>query len=133
MDRCGERRSAISRRPPAPYSDLIGLSLGELDFRRRYGAIVVGLWRQHGWLNAELANVRLQAGDTLVLLGDEESLSRVGNDRAFLMLVPFQGEARPRDKAPLAGLIMLGTVALAALNVVTLPIAMLSGAVAMVL
>src|SRR5260370_17993622 len=36
----------------------------------------------------------------------------VANDRAFLILVPFQGEARPHGKALLAGLIMLGAVGL---------------------
>jgi di/tricarboxylate transporter len=117
----------------APGSELAGRSLGELDFRRRYGAIVVGLWRPRGWINEELSRIKLREGDALVLQGDEEALSRVANDRAFLMMVPFQGEARPHGKASLAGLIMLGAVALAAFAVVPLDIAMLSGAVAMVL
>jgi di/tricarboxylate transporter len=117
----------------APDSDLIGRSLGELDFRRRYGAIVVGLWRRRGWLNQELAQVRLRAGDALVLMGDEQGLARVANDRGFLMLMPFQGEPRPKRRAPLAGAIMLASVLLASLSVVPLSVAMLSGAVAMVL
>jgi di/tricarboxylate transporter len=117
----------------APGSELAGRSLGELDFRRRYGAIVVGLWRPRGWINEELSRIKLREGDALVLQGDEEALSRVASDRAFLMMVPFQGEARPHGKAPLAGLIMLGAVAMAAFAIVPLDIAMLSGAVAMVL
>jgi di/tricarboxylate transporter len=117
----------------APGSDLDGRSLGEIDFRRRYGAIVVGLWRQRGWLNEELSRIRLRGGDVLVLQGDDAALAQVSNDRAFLMLVPFQGEARPRRKGPLAAAIMLVTIILAATQVVSLSIATLTGAVAMVL
>ena len=115
-----------------PASDLVGRSIGEIDFRRRYGAIVVGLWRRDGWLEQELSQIKLREGDVLVLQGDAESLERVTADPGFLMMVPFQGEPKARGKAPLAALIMLATIAAASLNV-ALPIAMLAGAVAMVL
>ncbi|HEY3059450.1 MAG TPA: SLC13 family permease [Chloroflexota bacterium] len=117
----------------APGSELAGRTLGNLNFHDRYGAIVVGLWRRSGWLNEELSRIRLEPGDVLVLEGDEESLSRVANDRAFLMLMPFQGESRPRRKAPLAALIMVLTVLVAAFGVLPLPVAMIAGACAMVL
>jgi di/tricarboxylate transporter len=68
-----------------------------------------------------------------VLQGDEEALKRVASDPAFLMLIPFQGEARLRRKAWLAGTIMLATVALAALNILTIAMAAVAGAVAVVL
>jgi di/tricarboxylate transporter len=117
----------------APTSDLVGRTLGAIDFRKRYGAIVVGLWRQEGWLHQELSKIKLHPGDVLVLQGDEEALARVANDRAFLMLVPFHGESRLRRKAPLAGAIMLATISAAALNLLTIEMATLAGAVAMVL
>ncbi len=117
----------------APGSDLVGRRLGEVDFVDRFGDVnVVGLWRSRGWLNEELSRVRLRAGDALVLQGTDEGVARVANDRAFLLMVPFTGEARPRRRAPLAGLVMLGTVLLAAFNVLALPVAMMTGAVAMV-
>jgi di/tricarboxylate transporter len=117
----------------APGSDLIGRSLGEINFLQRYGAVVLGLWRKRGWLNEELSRIHLEAGDVLVLEGDDEALARVGDDRAFLMLMPFQGESRPRRKAPLAAAIMVTTVLLAAFNALPLPVAMIAGAVSMVL
>jgi di/tricarboxylate transporter len=117
----------------APRSDLLGRTIGEVDFRRRYGAIVVSLWRKEGWLQQELAQTRLSAGDVLVLQGDEEALARVGHDPAFLMLVPFHGESRRRWKAPLAGGIMLASVIAAAVNLLSIEMAALAGAVAMVL
>jgi di/tricarboxylate transporter len=117
----------------APTAEIIGRTIAEVDFRRRYGAIVVGLWRKRGWIQQEMSRVKLRAGDVLVLQGDEQALGRVEGDAAFLMLVPFQGEAQPRRKATVAGLIMLATVLATALNLLTIEIAALAGAAAMVL
>src|SRR4029453_2299308 len=78
--------------------------------------------RQSGWLDQELAQTRLRAGDVLVLHGDDEGLERVEKDPSFLMLVPFPGAA-----------LMLRTVLAAAFELVGIEIAALAGAVAMVL
>ena len=117
----------------APRSELIGRTLSKINFQRRYGAVVVGLWRKDGWLDQEIAKVRLRANDVLVLEGDAGSLANVANDPAFLMLVPFQGNAKPRSRAWVAGLIMLATILLAAFNLMTIEMAALTGAVAVVL
>jgi di/tricarboxylate transporter len=116
----------------APTADIIGRSLCDLDFRRRYGPIVVGLWRQHGFLHEELAQIPLRGGDVLVLQGNDEALARVERDPAFLLLMPFHGESRLRRKAPLVALIMFVTIVAAAMSVVSLDIATLAGAVAMI-
>src|SRR5262249_22722336 len=110
----------------APDSDLIGRTIGDVDFRRRYGAIVLGLWRQRGLTEQALAGIRLRAGDVLVLQGDDEALERVDNDRGFLMLVPFQGQGRLRRRAWLAATIMVATIAAATFDV-PLEIAGLAG------
>lgn len=117
----------------APGSELIGRTIREVDIRRRHGAIAIGLWRRHGWLRQELAKVQLRAGDVLVLQGDAEALGRVETDRAFLMLVPFHAEARRRGKAPIAAAIVVATVLLAAFNLLSIEIAALAGAAALVL
>ena len=117
----------------APRSDLAGRTLSDINFHRRYGAIVVGLWRKDGWLDQEMSKVKLRANDVLVLEGDEEALARVSTDQAFLMLVPFHAEPKLHGKAWLAGAIMLATILLAAFNLVTIEMAALTGAAAVVL
>jgi di/tricarboxylate transporter len=117
----------------APGSDHVGRTISEIDFLRRYGVIVLSLWRKEGWLDQELAMTKLQAGDVLVLEGDQESLARVEQDRAFLMLVAFHSETRLHRRALLAGTIMLTTISAAAVNLMPLAMASLAGAVAMVL
>jgi di/tricarboxylate transporter len=117
----------------APNSELVGHSISDIDFRDRYGAIVISLWRQQGWFDRELAQTPLQAGDVLVFEGDEEAINRVRSDPAFLMMVPFQGEAKLPGKAKLAAGIILLTIILAAFEIMDLEMAILSGAAAAVL
>lgn len=117
----------------APGSDMVNRTLADVDFRSRFGAIVVALWRQHGGMQEELAKTRLRPGDVLVLQGDAEALGRVNGDRAFQMMVPFQGEPRLRRKAPVAAGIMLAAVLLAAFNIFSIEMAAMAGAVAVVL
>jgi di/tricarboxylate transporter len=117
----------------APGSEIARRTIADVDFRRRYGAIVVGLWRQAGWLDDELSRTRLRPGDVLILQGDDEALARVGAAPGILMLVPFHGEGRVRRKGTLATAIMLLTVIAAAFDLLSLEIAGLGGAVAMVL
>jgi di/tricarboxylate transporter len=117
----------------APNSELVNRTIGEVDFRRRFGAIVVSMWRREGWLDRELAQIELQAGDVLVLQGDADQLARVQSDPSFLMLVPFQGEVRLRRKARLSGVIMLATIIAAATNLLSIEMAAIAGAVAMIM
>ncbi len=117
----------------APRSDLIGRTISSINFHRRYGAIVVGLWRKDGWLTQEVSKVKLRANDLLVLEGDEEALARVSSDNAFLMLVPFHADAKVRGRAWIAGAIMLATILLAAFNLMTIEMAAITGAAAVVL
>jgi di/tricarboxylate transporter len=117
----------------APRSELIGKTIGQADFLQNYGVIIVGVWRRRGWLRTELSRTRLREGDLLVLAGNNTSFQRISTDPSFLMLVPFKGEPKPQFKARLAGLIMLFTITVAALNVLPLEIAMLTGMVVMIL
>jgi di/tricarboxylate transporter len=125
-------QASIVQAVVAPSSDLIGNSIAQIGFLQRYGVIVVGIWRQRGWLQTELAKIKLREGDVLVVVGDAHSFQRLADDRSFLMLVPFMGEPKPRHKAPIAGMIMVASVLAAALHLLSVEIALLAGAVAVV-
>jgi di/tricarboxylate transporter len=116
----------------APASEFIGRSLRELDFARRFHAVVAGLWRRRGPQSLRLADVRLREGDLLVLYGRTSRLAELASHHAFLMLMPFGGEAKRRLRAPLALAILAGTVVAAATEWLPAPLAFLFGAVAMV-
>ncbi len=116
----------------APGSEHAGRSLAELGFHRRYGAVVLGLWRRHQWLEEQISDVKLQAGDVLVLMGSDTALDKLRADPAFLLLVPFQAEARSARKAPIAVLAMVLAVAATVFKWLEIEMALLT-AVALVL
>ncbi len=128
-----ELASRLVQSVVAPRSELIGRTIGGINFLERYGVIVVGVWRRKGWLGTELSRVRLREGDVLVMTGDTDSLQRISEDQSCLMLVPFRGEPKPLHKARVAGIIMFLTIVLASLNLFPVEIVLLAGAAVMIL
>src|SRR5690606_17070333 len=64
-------------------SPLIGQTLKEADFRRRYDAAVVAVHRNGSRLSSKLGDVELEPGDTLLLQTRNEFVSRYRNSRDF--------------------------------------------------
>ena len=116
----------------APGSEFLGRSMRELDFSRRFNAVIAGLWRREGIRARRLADARLREGDLLLLWGRPSRFTELAAHHGFLMLVPFAGEARRRIRAPLALGILGVTVLATVMEWLPAPLAFLLGAVAMV-
>jgi di/tricarboxylate transporter len=116
-----------------PGSAFAGHSVGDIDFLRTQGVVVVGLWRKTGWIREELSQVRLQEGDMLVLWGRRAEFAELATHHGILMMVPFSGTRRQRHRWPVALAIMVLSVLAAATELLPPHIAFLGGAVAMVL
>lgn len=129
----GELPTQLVQSVVAPRSELIGKTIGKINFLETYGVIIVSVWRRKGWLRTEISRVKLREGDVLVLKGDDNSLKRLSEDSSFLMLVPFSGEPKPVHKARLAAAIMILTTIVASLNVIPVEIVLLTGATIMIL
>jgi di/tricarboxylate transporter len=93
-----------------PRSNLAGKTVGELNFRERYGLELAGILREGEPVGADLAEERLQIGDALLLLGPHERLKLLSNDSDFLILTPLGQEPPDTRRAPLAAFIMLCVV-----------------------
>jgi di/tricarboxylate transporter len=93
-----------------PRSRLAGKSVGELNFRERYGIELAGIWREGETLDGNLAEERLQVGDALLLLGPRDRLQLLSSDSDFLILTPLGQEPPDTRRAPLAAAIMVGVV-----------------------
>jgi len=95
-----------------------------VDFRRRYGVLVLAVHRQGVNLREDFADVKLNYGDTLLVEGPETAMARLRGHRDFLLLLDVPETTKRRRKQALAvGAIAL-VVALATFNV--LPIAALA-------
>lgn len=92
-------------------SPLIGLTVREADFRKKYNAAIVAVHRNGERLTNKVGNIRLEPGDTLLLQTHSEFVDLHRNSREFY-LVSRVGEttARRHDRALLAGLLFLGLI-----------------------
>ena len=116
----------------APRSRFVGRTIAQIDFLKRLHVVVVGLWRRQGWLHQEIAQMKLEEGDLLVLRGNARTFGELAADRGFLMLVPFSAKQRRRHRAALALGIIAAVVATSATGILPVHIAFLAGAVALV-
>ena len=105
-------------------STFVGKTLRKMNFRQRYGVLILAVHRQGENLQENFQDVRLAFGDTLLVQGPAEGINRLMRERDFLNLTePKQRAYRPH-RAPVAiGAIAL-VMLLAAFDV--LPIATLS-------
>ncbi|MBT8080659.1 MAG: SLC13 family permease [Gammaproteobacteria bacterium] len=116
-----------------PRSSLAGKTVGELNFRERYGIELAGIWREGETVGTELAEERLQVGDALLLLGPRDRLQLLDNDPDFLILTPLGQEPPDTRRAPLAAFIMMAVVATVMAGYAPIAIAAVVGASIMVL
>lgn len=116
-----------------PRSSLAGKSVGELNFRERYGIELAGIWREGDTVGTDLADERLRIGDALLLLGPRERLQLLENDSDFLILTPLGQEPPDTRRAPLAAFIMLAVVVSVMLGYAPIAVAAVVGGSVMVL
>ncbi len=120
----GAEKAVVAECVIGPRSSLIGRSVRDVDFRRRYGALVLAVHRQGVNLREGFADVQLHYGDTLLVEGPESAMRRLRGHRDFLLLLDVPQTAKRRRKQFLAVSAIGLVVALAAFNV--LPIAALA-------
>lgn len=107
-----------------PHSGLIGRSIQEMNFRRRYGVLVLAVHRKGVNLRENFAAVKLQYGDTLLVEGPESAIQELREGHDFLLLLDVPHTPKRRQKQWLAAAAVVLVVGLAAVNV--LPIGTLA-------
>ncbi len=116
-----------------PRSRLAGRTVGELNFRERYGIELAGIWREGETVGTELADERLQIGDALLLLGPRDRLQLLSSDSDFLILTPLADEPPDTRRAPLAAFIMMAVVVSVMMGKAPISVAAVIGGSIMVL
>ncbi|MEM8616625.1 MAG: SLC13 family permease [Pseudomonadota bacterium] len=116
----------------APGSRMAGRTVEMLGFRRLTNAVTLGIQRRSRMIRSKLAEIRLEAGDTLLLCGPVTAFRNLRTNRDIILLEWSQTELPTTRKAQIARLITLAMVAAAALNVVNITIASIVAATAMI-
>ena len=102
----GAREAVLMEGIIGSRSTFVGKTLRELNFRQRYGVLILAVHRQGENLRENFEDVRLAFGDTLLVQGPAQGIQRLMQERDFLNLTePKQRAFRPH-RAPLA----IGTI-----------------------
>ena len=103
----------------APHASIADLTLGEINFRQRFRMVVVAVHRKGTNQRERLSNLRLQAGDTLLMMGSTASIDSLANSDEIIILDRPRVPARSlRIKMPIAIATTIGIVTMATLNLV---------------
>ena len=116
----------------APGSRMIGRNIEQIGFRRQTGCLVLGIQRRSRMIRKRMLDIRLEAGDVLLLFGYERNISALRQNRDLILLDWSTAELQDIRKAKLSRIVFVATVAAAALSLVPIEIAALGGALAMI-
>ncbi len=87
---------------------LVGKTVREIHFRTIYGAAVISVRREGRRVHEHPGNIKLHAGDVLLLEAGPTFLKRsANNDHAFALLAPVKDSAPPRWKYLIPAIVIL--------------------------
>ena len=116
-----------------PRSRLAGRTLRSVGFSERYRLQVLALNRHGRNILEKLSRTVLHVGDVLLLQGHTTAIARLADDGAVSVLNAVEETRVDRPRAIRATLIFVSSLALAATEIVALPVAVLLGAFAIFL
>jgi di/tricarboxylate transporter len=118
---------------PAPHSTVVGKTLKELDFRHRYGFTAVALRRPDRCYRTNVGDMKMELGDSFLLIGPRASVKNLQKDRDFIVLQPSLSD-QPMDRKQVSITVgVIGTAILVSALGVPVYLAMLLGALIVIL
>ena len=109
-------------------SPFIGRTPKGLQMRERYQIQVLAINRRSGVIRSKIAHTRLQMGDVLLVQGNQKQIAALQADNAFDVLGLVDAQRFNRQQAWMVIAIFAGALLLGSFNVISLPAAMLLGA-----
>ena len=108
----------------SPHCTAVGYAIRDARFRARYGAAVLAVARNGERIKGNLGSIILQAGDTLLLEARPAFVTRQRYNKDFLLVNDLNTESPRHERAYVAWIILLGVIAAASFEIIT----MLNGA-----
>lgn len=132
--RITEKNMTLAEAVVMPGSRYMGLTIDQVQFKRRYGVNVIAILRKgrHMHIQAQIREVRLAVGDTLLVQGGEDSIARLNQAENLLLLEGVGESVVDSKKAPLAVGVLAGVIIGATLNLLPIMVLALMGAVIVV-
>lgn len=119
----------------SPSSELVGRSLRDLDFRRRYGMVVLAVWRRGQSFRSHLPRIRLELGDCLLVYGPRDKAEGLADDSDFIVLTKAFSKETARQgpaRAWISGGLMVAFAITVLMGFLPIPVAAITAAGLMV-
>jgi len=116
----------------APASRLDGQTLRQVGFHHQTRCTVLGIQRRSRMIRSRMTDIRLEAGDVLLVQGTADDINALKVNRDVVLMEWSAEELPALDHARSAAFIFLAVITLAASGLVPIVVATLTGAVAMV-
>jgi len=117
----------------SPHCDAVGYEIRDAKFRDRYGAVVLAVARNGERVKGNLGNIKLEAGDTLLLEARPAFVTRQRYNKDFLLINDLDKEPPRHERAYLAWAILAGIVIAAGFDLISMLNAALIGAALMII
>lgn len=105
----------------------------QMSFRRRYGGVVLGIWRQGQRLGRPIREVRIRPGDVLVVRVPIDRVDTFARSREFILIGRRPARPAVRPHMAVAVLILGAVVALAAAGIAPIAVTAAAGIILMLL
>ena len=117
VDQLGSRKTTAVEALISPGCRMIGVSLGSLRLRRRYGVYLLAVHRRNQNLGRALDSIVVRVGDTLLLEGAAEDIRRLAADMELVDVATPEARPYRRRHVPIVVGALVAVVALSALGV----------------
>ncbi len=115
-----------------PASRMVDMSLDHVGFHRQFSTIVLGIQRRAKVVRRRLGRIRLEPGDVLLVAGTSGTIDSLRDNSDFIVLSGSKRDLPVPAKAPIAWGIFITTIMLAAADVISIPVAAITGSVIMI-
>ena len=115
-----------------PASRLVDMSLEHANFQKQLGVVVLGIQRRAKVVRRRLGRIRLEAGDVLLIAGSRKSVNSMRDSTDFIVLSGSKKDLPVPGKTPVALLIFMAAIGLAATGTISIPVAAIAGAAGMI-
>ncbi|WP_104735137.1 sodium:proton antiporter [Hanstruepera ponticola] len=114
-------------------SSLSGMSLKGINFRNQYNSSVIAIRHRGQNKYDKLSHILLKEGDMLLILGQEEEINNLESNKIIVRLSEYKKKKTNYTKAIPAVMIGIGVVLAASLNITSILISAMVGALLMII
>jgi di/tricarboxylate transporter len=129
----GPDEAGITEAIVTPRSELVGKTLHQVYFRKRYHVNPLAIYRKNKVQLEDISETKIQAGDTFLLYGQWEKFNLLQRKPDLVFTEHIKGETMHPEKAGFAVACLILALVLALGFKIQLSIALLTGAVGMIL